>query len=233
VHAELATRDLSLDYASAKAGDPRAATELVQTLLNLQALKTLEELAFNCKPYLASVSALEEQGFNAIPDAMAGEIGEKLGWPLDAGELRQITRVSHTGASGWHRLVTQAEFAGEVIAGANYVLVDDHVGFGGTLANLRSYIEARKGRVVAMTTLTETTGARTIVVKRDTLDALRAKHGSALEELWKENLGYGLDCCTEIEAGYLCRQTSFDQIRRRLAKAAKKARNRGLSATEI
>jgi len=52
-------------------------------------------------------------------------------------------------------LVASAIFDGEVQPGAAYVLVDDHIGLGGTLANLRGYGEVRGGSVIAITTLTE------------------------------------------------------------------------------
>jgi len=57
-------------------------------------------------------------------------------------DLLSETTISHahTRAGGWHRLVTPATFSGTVRAGADYLLVDHHVGFGGTLANLRSHI---------------------------------------------------------------------------------------------
>ncbi|MFH1602551.1 MAG: phosphoribosyltransferase [Pseudomonadota bacterium] len=51
----------------------------------------------------------------------------------------QANTVGHTGASGWARLARPAVFDGEVASGRNYVLVDDFVGQGGTLANLRGY----------------------------------------------------------------------------------------------
>jgi len=41
------------------------------------------------------------------------------------------------GASGWERMARPAMFEGDVIGGRNYLLVDDFVGQGDTLANLR------------------------------------------------------------------------------------------------
>ena len=47
----------------------------------------------------------------------------------------------------------QAEFTGVIQPGCEYVLVDDFVGMGGTLANLKGYIESRGGKVLAAVTL--------------------------------------------------------------------------------
>lgn len=77
-------------------------------------------------------------------------------------EIVQTNKVGHTRARSSQRLVTPATFGGSVESDMNYVLVDDHVGLGGTLANLRGYVEARGGIVIAMTTLTESRDGRRI-----------------------------------------------------------------------
>lgn len=117
--------------------------------------------------------------------------------------------------------------------GKDYVLVDDHVGLGGTLANMRGYIEANGGPVIAMTTLTETRAARKISATPETINMLRLKHGQELETFWQENFGYALDCLTEVEAGYLARQSSLDAIRGCLADAAEEAGSSGLSTIPL
>jgi hypothetical protein len=135
--------------------------------------------------------------------------------------------------TGWHRLVTPAVFAGTVIQGADYLLVDDHVGFGGTLANLRGYIEVNRGRVIGMTTLTETGGGRKIAVLPETLFMIQEKHGDEFNHFWQQVFGYGTDYLTNIEAGYLCRVESVAAIKTRMAAAATAARRQGLPAVQI
>jgi hypothetical protein len=233
VHAPLAQRDAHPSYALAKAGNSDAAVTLVGDLLNPTALAQLVERVGSSHPLLTAVSALEINGFNAIPDALSAQISLVTGWAQAPGEIRQVNKVAHTRAGGWHRLATQAVFLGQVHPGALYVLVDDHVGFGGTLANLKGYIETNGGQVLAMTTLTETSDARRIALRAQTLNLLKIKHGSALQDAWIETFNYGLEFCTELEAAYLCRQRDVDTIRRRLAKAAKKARLRGVQPTAL
>lgn len=177
---------------------------------------------------LLPVSALEDTGFNAIPDAMAEVLAEALSWPRSAGVIVQTNRVGHTRARAFNRLVTPAAFEGRVFRGAEYVLVDDHVGLGGTLANLKGYVERGGGRVVAMTTLTESPGARLIALQTDTRNVLNERHGEALNELWKEQLGHGLDCLTNVEGGVLGREQTVDAIRDRLTQASIEVRKRGL-----
>ena len=105
------------------------------------------------RPTLVSAHAYEDKGVNAIPEALADVMGRQLGWPVD-GDILQVNVVSHTGADGWSRLSRPAAFDGPVVPGANYVLVDDFVGMGGTLANLKGHLESHGGHVLAAVALT-------------------------------------------------------------------------------
>ncbi len=102
------------------------------------AIEVLRQAVGAAVPIVVAVQALEETGVNAIPTALAGIIARRLGLPVED-SIVQINRVGHTGADGYHRLANPALFDGEVRAGARYLLVDDFVGQGGTLANLRGY----------------------------------------------------------------------------------------------
>jgi hypothetical protein len=54
------------------------------------------------------------------------------------------------------------------------------------------------------------------------------RHGKDLDDLWRLQFGYGIDCLTEVEAQILCRQPSVIAIEDFLAQAAVEARGRGL-----
>lgn len=95
---------------------------------------------------LVAVQAFEGLSVNRIPSAMAQWLHGEFGGGVDR-SIVQINRVGHTGSSGWNRLAHQALFDGEVVAGSRHLLVDDFVGQGGTLANLRGYILGKGGRV--------------------------------------------------------------------------------------
>lgn len=229
VHTTVALRDGHPGYALAKAGDPDAALTLATDLLDGAAIETLRCAIAGRPVLLLPVIADETTGFNAIPDAMAQVLGRDLDLPVIAGEIVQINKVGHTRAPAFQRLVTPAMFDGEVQPGAAYVLVDDHVGLGGTLANLRGYVEARGGSIIAITTLTESRDAKRISLRPETRDMLWARHGNELDQLWQAQFGHGIDCLTEVEALQLCRQQSVTGIEDFLAKAAIEARGRGLS----
>ncbi|WP_374943013.1 hypothetical protein [Sphingomonas sp.] len=229
VHTTVALRDGHSGYGSAKAGDPEAALTLAIDLLDGAAIGTLRSAIAGRPALLLPVIADETTGFNAIPDAMAQVLGRDLDLPVIAGEIVQINKIGHTRAPAFQRLVTPAMFDGEVQPSAAYVLVDDHVGLGGTLANLRGYVEARGGSVIAITTLTESRDAKRISLRPETRDMLWQRHGEELDQLWQAHFGYGIDCLTEVEALQLCRQQSIAGIEDFLVKAAIEARGRGLA----
>ena len=228
IHTTVKRRDAHPGYAEAKAGDPSAALALSLALVSADAVADLKRLVRGKRTRLIPVVADETHGFNAIPDALAQVLARKLGLKAERGGIVQSNKVGHTRAPSFQRMVTPAEFLGPVRRGSNYLLVDDHVGLGGTLANLRGYIEARGGKIVGMTTLTESRDARTICLQEATRAMLWKKHGKALDTLWEAEFGYGIDCLTDIEAQNLCRQRSVAAIEDFLAQAAVEARGRGL-----
>ena len=97
------------------------------------------------------------------------------------------------------------------------------------MANLRGHIETKGGRVIGMTTLTETAGGHKIAPRPKTLSVLEEKHGQELNQFWNGVFGYSTACLTDIEGGYLSRVESVAAIKTRLAQAAALARGRGLS----
>jgi hypothetical protein len=164
------------------------------------------------------VHALESQGYNRIPAAFAELLAERLGLEVEEG-IVQANVVNHTGATGWERMVRPAAFDGPVTPEADYLLVDDFVGQGGTLANLRGYLMHGGGRVLAATTLTGRADSATLALQQATLAALRNKHGESIENWWQGTFGYRFDCLTESEARYLVRVEDADTIRARLLAA--------------
>ena len=94
-------------------------------------------------------------------------------------------------------------------------------------------LEEGGGRVLAMTTLTETRSAREIAIRPEMFNVLWEKHGRELEEFWQGTFGHGTACLTNVEAGYLCRVESVAAVKSRMAKAAELARSGGLSSVDL
>ena len=211
-------------YEAAKSGDDDAAIDLVLATIDIGKITELEHLAGDAKPTLVSAHAFERAGVNAIPEVLADEIGRLMHWPIDSG-IVQANVVFHTGADGISRLARQAEFEGSVQVGCSYVLVDDFVGMGGTLANFKGYIESKGGKVLAAVSLTGKPYSAKLTPSPACLHELRVKHGTKLENWWIEHFAHAFDALTESEARYLTRIETADAIRNRIV-AAEQAGNR-------
>lgn len=205
-------------YTNAKAGDSDAAFQLVQDTISPEAVAKIIDLAAGGVPLLASAHAFEKTGVNAIPEALADELAERTGFPVD-GSIVQINVVGHTGANGFSRLAKQALFDGDVVEGADYLLVDDFIGQGGTLANLKGYIESKGGQVIGATVLTGKPFSAKLNLTNEQLTGLRQKHGEQLETWWINRFGYGFDRLTQSEARYLERTPDALTIRDKIAAA--------------
>ncbi|MGO9837827.1 MAG: hypothetical protein ACLP1X_26870, partial [Polyangiaceae bacterium] len=211
-------RDGHPDYVAAKSVDREAAVRIACDLLSDAAVAIVRQRLSDRKPTIVPVRAIETTGINLIPDAMSHELGRRLGMPVTTA-LVQTNTVGHTRASGFHRLAFQPTFDGAVEVGGTYLLVDDHVGLGATLANLRGHIERHGGSVLMATTLCASRDSEVLALRPPTLQALREKHGEPLDAYWREKFGFGIDLLTEAEAGYLRRTPSLDAIRAGVAKA--------------
>ena len=208
-------------YTDAKAGDAGAATDLVHALVDetgIAAVRRLLDAAGAALPVLVSAHAYEREGVNAIPAALAKLLSERLDVPFDTAFV-QTNVVGHTGAGGYGRLARQAAFGGEVETGREYVMVDDFIGQGGTLANLRGWIEKQGGPVVGAVGLTGKPYSAKLNPSEEQLHELRRKHGPDFEKWWREHFGHAFDCLTQSEARYLARSPDADTIRDRLAAA--------------
>ena len=210
------------DYPGAKAGDAVAAAHLADALVGdtgIAAVRALiDRVSESSMPVLVSAHAYERENVNAIPIALAELLGERLGLASEDA-IVQTNIVSHTGADGYGRLARQARFEGEVVKGREYVMVDDFIGQGGTLANLRGWIEKRGGAVVGAVALTGKSYSAKLTSSREQLHELRERHGPDFEKWWREHFGHSFDCLTQSEARYLARSPDVDTIRSRLAEA--------------
>lgn len=207
------------DYAAAKAGDVSAAAQLVLDVISPDALDRMWRWFHRRSPILVSAHADESDGVNAIPEALAWSISAALEWHHEQG-IVQWNKVFHTGADGFSRLRRQAIFSGIAQSGLNYVLVDDFIGQGGTLANLRGHILRQGGHVLGATALTGKDYSARLASTDEQIVELRSKHGH-LEDWWRHRFGFGFECLTASETRYLCRTSSSERIVEQLEKAGR------------
>jgi orotate phosphoribosyltransferase-like protein len=218
LHADESAVKRHPQFAAAKAGDISAAEVLVADMANRDCMKAIQILLDGRWTELVSVHALETEGVNEIPAALAELLSEWLGLPSNESVVQSNT-VGHTGASGYHRLANQAQFFGAVLPGQHYLIVDDFVGQGGTLANLIGFIRSQGGHVVGATALTGKPYSAKLAPDETQIQALRDKHGQEFEDWWRQRFGFGFAELTRSEARYLENSPDAHTIRDRLVAA--------------
>ena len=193
-------------YQAAKGGDLTAAVALVDDYLNDGALNEIGKLlAPHENVRLLPVHAVEMSGRNKLPAAYAAWLEQAFGLPIEYG-IVQADKVGRTGADGFERLVKSVRFDGEVVAGQKYLLIDDAVTQGGTIADLRGYIESSGGIVVGVTALMGKPHSARLAITKPTLGQLRKSLGRDFEAWWQEQFGYDFSKLTESEARYINKQ---------------------------
>ncbi len=214
------------DYRAAKAGDDLAAGRVAADLIDAapEQIAAIKEIVGDRRVIVVPVTAIEKSGRNKLPTAYAGELAERLGGTLDE-NIVQAAEVHHGGAGAYHRMAFPAPFSGPVEAGADYIIVDDTVAMGGTLASLKGHIETHGGHVILATTLATRSATRSLHI--DLSDHMKgrliAKYGKAVDEFCQQEFGYGIDSLTEGEAGHLRAAPSLDAVRDRLVEARNEA----------
>ncbi len=193
--------------------DVAAAFAVVEAMVDPRSIAVLRAIVAGRPAVIVPVEA-EENGRNALPIAYADAISHALGLPLGMG-IVQINRTFRTGADSAHRLLARASFDGEVQRGQHYVIVDDVVTQGGTLADLRSYIEGRGGKVIAASALAGSSGSHVLALRPDTLAALRERFGG-VESEYQGAFGHGYDGLTDSEARAILRFGMVDAFRDRI-----------------
>ena len=209
-------------YEAAKAGDAQAAMDLVESVVSDDFIQAMREAIGEERPIVVPVVAEEASGRNKIPSMFAAVLADRLGLEV-SGDIVQVRKASRTGQGAYHRLAFSPGFDGPVGQGQAYLIVDDTLTMGGTLASLRGFIENRGGRVLRAAVLTAHEGALSLPVTEQMLRRVRAKHGDALEQYWQSEFGYGLDQTTQGEAGHLRAAPDVDAIRDRIAEARQQA----------
>jgi hypothetical protein len=218
LHADESAVKRHLQFAPAKAGDISAAEALVADMANPDCVQALQALLHGRQAELVSVHALETEGVNEIPAALAKLLSLWLGLPSNDSVVQSNT-VGHTGASGYHRLANQAQFFGLVRPEQHYLIVDDFVGQGGTLANLIGFIKSQAGHVIGATALTGKPYSAKLAPNEMQIQALRDKYGQEFEEWWRQRFGFGFAELTRSEARYLENSPDAHTIRDRLVAA--------------
>ena len=203
-------------YIKAKSGDVLSAFKLLAMELNTYGeIVKLNEIFVQNSPIIVPVLAIEALGNNRIPAVFSQMIGTMLELEVNE-DIVQTVKANHTNAGAYERIVRQPRFDGQVQAGRNYIIVDDTVAMGGTLAALKGYIESKGGNVLRAVTLTGLTVPEfDIVPSEKMINSVLTKHPK-LPEWWQYEFGFPVEYLTQGELGHLRTPSSLDEIRNRL-----------------
>lgn len=201
-----------LDYRAAKAGDAAAAARLVEDLAG--PIARLAADRFGTGVLYAAPTAREAAGDNAIPDMLATALACHAGARVDA-DISQVSRAYHTGADAMERLISKVEFHGPVERGASYVLCDDVMTMGGTLAEMADHIHQGGGRVAGVVLLVNASRTRRLIAPPNVRATLERRFGHEIRDIF----GIEPAALTSDEARYLIGFRSIDELRNRRAKA--------------
>lgn len=206
-------------YLEAKSGDMEAAfTLLFKYVLKKKDVYDLGLAVIQENPILVPVVAKEQLGNNKIPSAFASILSGYLGLECNE-DIVQSVKANHTNASAYERIVRQPLFEGSVEANRKYVILDDTVSMGGTLAALKGYIECNGGKVILASTLTGFSVPNIdLVPNQKTLNYVKNKHPE-LAKWWHYEFNFPIEYLTQGELGHFKKPDSLDEIRNRLIAA--------------
>lgn len=139
------------DRKAGKKGDTKAAKRLVDRYVTQEYADSIKESAGNA--ILVPVLDIESEDANVLPVIFAGKLADLTGLTVEI-SVGKINKTKHASANNaFERLTQRAEFSGNVNKNQYYFVVDDFVSLGGTVADLRNYIEANGGKVVGVAAL--------------------------------------------------------------------------------
>ncbi|RVU06817.1 phosphoribosyltransferase [Rhizobium sp. RMa-01] len=190
-------------YSAAKGQrDMDAALQLLDDLVvedTVKKLRALEQKS-GIKPKIIAPAAQIDESNNALAIGYANWLGHELDWEVDE-SVFQMKDFSKDKLDHWVRIAHRSTFYGEIDKKTPYVIVDDVITLGGTLADLRSFILGKGGRVIGMSTIASREGSDVqIRLDADTQTKLEKQYGGDLADFCVERLGFHYRGFTRPEA---------------------------------
>lgn len=208
VHTDGATLKSHPAYSAAKNGDGKAASYVVQQIYTPGKIAARPD-------YIVPVQQLDQgRHWNALPLEFARVAARDLGaqvLPL----VVQDNILPHNETDANRRIASQPSFTGKVPKGS-YVIVDDAVTLGSTLANLRGYIEHRGGSVLQASTLTAGVFSTRIAPEPGLVSSIKRRFPNELT-VFPETLGFSVDCLTNREGHYVYGLRNLEALRTSIA----------------
>ena len=208
VHSSLPALQAHEAYAAARSGDFRAARTVAAACTKPEAIPWRTD-------YIVPVLRLEApETWNPLALALAERLALLTGAKVVTSVV-QTTQPRPASPDDINYLLQQPVFAGTVPRGT-YLMVDESVSLGSTLANLKGHLETHGGQVAAATTFTARLFAGKLRPEAGALASLQRRFGHELA-LIPEKLGFALEDLTHKEACFLQGLSSLEPLRNPLA----------------
>ncbi len=200
------------DRIKGKLGDVEAAERLAEKYVSKE---FAEKIAQKYKDaIIIPVDDVEKSDtFNALPTAFAYRLADLTGLTVN-NQIGKINQTKHAAASNaFERIMQRAVFDGVVNQNDFYLIADDFVSMGGTIADLRNFIEGNGGHVVGAATLGATNEDSLVLAPgADVIRRLESYGREELEGLLREyGIANSIEDLTNAEARKLL--TTAYQIR--------------------
>ena len=193
------------DRLAGKKGDISAAIRLANKYVTQEfADKIKKEYGDSILVPVSDYTATDK---NALPMGFASILAYKADMPLDT-SIEKINKTSHASAkNALQRISERAIFKGEVKQNNYYLLLDDFVALGSTVADLRNYIEANGGNVVGAAAIgASNESSLKLAPKEETIARLENIGREEIENvLREEGIAASLEDLTEAEARNIAR----------------------------
>lgn len=166
-------------------------------------------------PRLIAPAARPADSNNALAISYAQWLGREFEWPVEKRVFHQKSFKRDLNGA-WPRIAHHSSFYGEIDTGAAYVIVDDVVTLGGTIADLRSFIVRKGGRAIAASALASPSGDNERVrLGDDTLKRIRDLYGDDLSKV-DTLLGCSHSCLTEAEGSRVAGCYGYVDLRKKI-----------------
>ena len=193
-------------FEDAKKGNIFAARSVVGRCIKENRLLALREK-------FSDAALLPVLSNNALPLALAQAIGLPI-WE-DVCLLHTIQRKN---LRGFEWLIHKPRFSGYVKEGMAYILVDDVITQGGTIAALRKHVISHGGKVVAVVALAYAIGSHDIAPTKSNIECLKVRLRHSAHIFQAIGLVDSFEELTNAQVKYLLRFSSFHKIERVLAR---------------
>jgi hypothetical protein len=159
------------------------------------------------------IAPLREGSKNVLSKKTAYEIGKILNLEVD-GQIFEISKgFSRKSQSGLGKLLNLPSFGGNVQPSRSYIAVDDIIRSGGTIAELRSYVEINGGHFIGSCALASVSGQDHVLNNcPDQLDNVRQSLPIDMLKWFENKVGSPIGSLTASETYILSSDKVKDEI---------------------